>query len=317
VTSGTPREDPEEEGVLELDTLTKFEEGEAPVATGDGAEPVAEGSQPSLEEGGPAGDPGELPELPYPPTEGKEGEAIAERGARRLSSEGVAFIARYEGFRSRLYYDAAGHCTIGYGHLVHRGSCNGGEPAEFRAGIGRDRALELLLERAAQFAAAVNRLGVPLDQNQFDALVSFTFNLGPGWIQDSGLQRALEAGNYAVVPREMNRWVYVGGKKLQGLVKRRRAEGELFFRGRTPDAPSVEAPPWAGRPFTQPPPMSGEDVRQWQSQMEKRGWPIDVDGIYGDRSEDVCRSFQREKGLADDGDVGPETWRAAWAVLVT
>ena len=316
--SRTPDQGSDEEVGLDLDTPTRFEEGESTLADGRTPEPAPDGSEPSLEEGGPAGDPGEIPESTD--TESEAEERIAPGGPRRtrLSASGVAFIARFEGFRSGLYNDAAGHCTIGYGHLVHHGRCNGSERAEFKAGISRERALELLRQRAGQFAGAVNGLGVALNQNQFDALVSFTFNLGPGWIRDSGLQRALASGDYGAVPREMSRWVYAGGQILQGLVKRRRAEGQLFARGKPGGVPGggpsgVDAPPWPGRYFIQPPPMSGEDVRQWQSRMAARGWRLAVDGVYGEGSEKVCRSFQEEKGLRADGTVGADTWRAAWS----
>lgn len=59
------------------------------------------------------------------------------------------------------------------------------------------------------------------------------------------------------------------------------------------------------------------NVRTWQQQMADRGWTIDVDGIYGPQSEDVARAFQSEKGLDDDGLVGPHTWAAAWTEPVT
>src|SRR5918995_4220849 len=96
-----------------------------------------------------------------------------------LSDNGARFIARFEGFRSNLYDDAAGHCTIGYGHLVHRGRCDGSELAELRAGISEERALQLLRADAAAAADAVGRsVSVPLTEHQFDALVSFTFNVG-------------------------------------------------------------------------------------------------------------------------------------------
>ncbi|MBA3421360.1 MAG: peptidoglycan-binding protein [Thermoleophilaceae bacterium] len=307
---------------LDLDTPTRFEEGEATLVEEEVRDLVREAGEPPLEEGGPAGDPGAIPELTGVASEDDERTAAGERRAMRLSKAGVAFIARFEGFRSDLYNDAAGHCTIGYGHLVHHGRCNGSEPAEFKSGIGRERALELLHQRAGQFGAAVNGLGVALNQHQFDALVSFTFNLGPGWLGGSGLQRALAAGDYDAVPRELSRWVFAGGRKLQGLVKRRRAEGELFARGKSVEVsgggePGEEAPPWPGRLLAHPPPLSGEDVRQWQSQMAKRGWRLAVDGAYGARSEEVCRSFQQERGLAVDGKVGSDTWQAAWAAPVT
>lgn len=61
-----------------------------------------------------------------------------------ISDRGLELIGRFEGLRTELYNDVAGHCTIGYGHLVHRGNCDGSESEEFRAGISRQRALELL-----------------------------------------------------------------------------------------------------------------------------------------------------------------------------
>lgn len=82
-------------------------------------------------------------------------------------------------------------------------------------------------------------------------------------------------------------------------------------------APKSSAPPWPGRYFTYPPVMRGEDVRTWQARMRERGWTIAVDGAYGPQSREVCRLFQREKGLAVDGIVGPETWAASWAAPIT
>jgi peptidoglycan hydrolase-like protein with peptidoglycan-binding domain len=63
--------------------------------------------------------------------------------------------------------------------------------------------------------------------------------------------------------------------------------------------------------------MSGNDVHTWQKRMADRGWTIAVDGAYGPQSEDVCRKFQLEKGLAVDGIVGPQTWNAAWTAPIT
>ncbi|MBA9002391.1 GH25 family lysozyme [Thermomonospora cellulosilytica] len=76
--------------------------------------------------------------------------------------------------------------------------------------------------------------------------------------------------------------------------------------------PAVKAPKWPGRYLTQPPVMRGDDVRQWQARMRERGRQIKADGVYGPRSEEVCRAFQEERGLEVDGVVGPETWRLTW-----
>jgi len=147
-----------------------------------------------------------------------------------LSKEGAAFIARFEGFRGQLYNDAAGHATIGYGHLVHHGPIDGSEPAEFRKGISQDRALELLQADAAKAAAEIARsVKVPLDQHQFDALVSFAFNVGNGAFRESTLLRLLNEGRYDAVEAQLARWNKAGGKTLQGLVNRRAAEAKLFL----------------------------------------------------------------------------------------
>ncbi len=73
--------------------------------------------------------------------------------------------------------------------------------------------------------------------------------------------------------------------------------------------------PWPGRYFTYPanPPISGDDVRSWQVQMRKRGWPLSPDGIYGSDSQTACASLQRQEGLATDGIVGPKTWEVTFA----
>lgn len=84
-----------------------------------------------------------------------------------------------------------------------------------------------------------------------------------------------------------------------------------------PDAPVGKAPRFPGRLITQPPVMRGDDVRRWQHQMRERGWAIGVDGAYGPMSEQVCRRFQEEKGLAVDGVVGAKTWAAAWTAPIT
>ncbi|HEX6246349.1 MAG TPA: peptidoglycan DD-metalloendopeptidase family protein [Nocardioidaceae bacterium] len=156
---------------------------------------------------------------------------------RTLSASGARMIGEFEGFRGELYDDPAGHCTIGYGHLVHKGACNGSEPAAFKKGLTQAEARRLLREDARPAGDAVNRLvTVPLSQAQFDALTSFVYNLGAGSLAESQLLRRLNAGEYDAVPTELAKWVNAGGKKLPGLVKRRAAEGGLFATGTYPGA---------------------------------------------------------------------------------
>lgn len=83
------------------------------------------------------------------------------------------------------------------------------------------------------------------------------------------------------------------------------------------DKRTSKAPPWPGVYFRYPPYTRHASVRTWQAQMRKRGWRIDVDGVYGPQSRSVCRAFQQEKGLEVDGVVGPVTWRAAWEMPIT
>lgn len=80
--------------------------------------------------------------------------------------------------------------------------------------------------------------------------------------------------------------------------------------GQEPPTPSV--PPFPGRLLRFPPVTRGEDARTWQKQMKKRGWSITADGAYGSDSREVCRRFQRNQGIDDDGVVGPTTWRLTW-----
>ncbi len=147
-----------------------------------------------------------------------------------LSQDGARFIARFEGVRLNLYNDPANKCTIGIGHLVHDGPCDGSEPEEFKRGLTEEQAWELLTKDVQGCVDCIQQLvKVPLNQNQVDALTSFTYNLGCGNLMESDLLKRLNAGDYAAVPQEMMRWVYAGSNVLPGLVARRRAEGQLFM----------------------------------------------------------------------------------------
>lgn len=137
------------------------------------------------------------------------------------------------GMEDRFGHDFSQHCTVGYGYLVHRGPCNGApSEAPFLNGITRERALELLAQETATAATAVsNAVTVPLNQAQFDALISFTFNVGAAAFRNSGLLRAVNENRFADVPTELNRWTRSGNRVLPGLVRRRAAEGQLFSNG--------------------------------------------------------------------------------------
>jgi len=138
----------------------------------------------------------------------------------RTGRDGVELIRHFEGCRFDAYLCPAGVWTIGYGHT-----------ADVKEGdsIDQEAAEAFLIEDLEKFEQAVTRLvEVPLTQQQFDALVSWTFNLGAGNLAESTLLRKLNNYQYAEVPEQMMRWVRAGGKVLEGLVRRRAAEAALF-----------------------------------------------------------------------------------------
>jgi GH24 family phage-related lysozyme (muramidase) len=154
----------------------------------------------------------------------------------QLSDNGLRFIASFEGFIAHLYNDPAGYCTIGYGHLVHRGVCDGRRSEDvFRPSINLTEGRNLLKEDVRRFEDCVNRLVLrTLNQNRFDALVSFAFNVGCSAFKVSTLLRKLNNGEYHRVCDELMLWVHGGGNVLPGLVRRRKAECELFNRPYNP-----------------------------------------------------------------------------------
>jgi len=157
---------------------------------------------------------------------------LEERGDMKLSEQGRDLIKRYEGLRLKLYNDDAGHCTIGYGHLMHLGKCDGSEPAGFKDGITKAEAEKLLDDDLKDAIDAVNRcVDQRLAQNEFDALVSFAYNVGTSALCGSNLLYELNCGNSGLAADEFDRWTKAGGKTLPGLVKRRGDE-ERTFRGR-------------------------------------------------------------------------------------
>jgi len=138
----------------------------------------------------------------------------------KCSQEGLALIKKFEGCKLKAYKCSAGVWTIGYGHTagVKEGDV-----------ISQPEADKLLEEDIAKFEDYVNdNVIVELNEGQFDALVAWTFNLGVGNLRQSTMLRKLNEGDYQSVPSEMNRWNKAGGKTLDGLIRRRKAEGLLF-----------------------------------------------------------------------------------------
>ena len=146
---------------------------------------------------------------------------------RHLTDEGLALIKRFEGFAPEVYICPGGWPTIGYGHVIRDDECDW-----FADGIDEATAEELLRRDVETAERSVLRLiRVPLADGRFDALGSFAFNLGAGALQRSTLRRKVNREEHGAVPGEFRRWVWAGGRKLKGLVRRREAEAELYARG--------------------------------------------------------------------------------------
>lgn len=144
----------------------------------------------------------------------------------KVSSNGLALIKQFEGFRAQAYICPAGVLTIGYGSTgkhVKRGQV-----------ITEAEATALLIKDAARFERAVHALGLKLTQNQFDALVSLAFNIGTGNFASSTLVKRLKAGDMAGAAAQFAVWNKARVKgvliALPGLTRRRTAEAALFVK---------------------------------------------------------------------------------------
>ena len=147
---------------------------------------------------------------------------------RQISPHGLEKLKQWEGLKTKAYKDAGGVWTIGYGHTAMAGSP---QPYQGQV-ITAAEAENILLKDLVQYEAAIeNNVNVKLNDNQFAALVSFAFNVGIGAFKNSTLLKKLNQGDFNAVPTELMKWTKAGGKKLQGLVNRRRAEGYLWMEG--------------------------------------------------------------------------------------
>lgn len=141
----------------------------------------------------------------------------------KASQAGIDAIKDYEGVRLKAYDDGVGVWTIGVGHTagVKRGDV-----------IDMERVDEFLRADLADAERAVNaRVVAPLTQDQFDALVSFVFNVGAGAFIASTLLKKLNARDYDGAADEFLRWNKAGGRVLAGLTKRRISERMMFLTG--------------------------------------------------------------------------------------
>lgn len=144
----------------------------------------------------------------------------------KTGQKGIELIKEFEGCKLKAYQDSVGVWTIGYGHTknVKKGDA-----------IDQAQADQFLINDLSDAENAVNHLvKVEITQEMFDALSSFTFNLGAGKLQSSTLLKLLNDSKYSEASAQFTRWVFAGGKKLNGLVRRREAEQKLFRSAQYP-----------------------------------------------------------------------------------
>ncbi|MBE7381978.1 MAG: lysozyme [Leptolyngbya sp. SIO1E4] len=170
----------------------------------------------------------EPPQMPPPPPKPPSSTPSPSPSGNtsQISDDGLRIIKGFEGLELRAYQDSVGVWTIGYGHTAAAG------PPDVYAGqtITNAEAETILKRDLGVFERGVrDRVKVPINSDQFSALVSFSFNVGLGALSNSTMLRKLNAGDYQGAANEFPRWVKAGGRTLQGLVRRRNAEQALFL----------------------------------------------------------------------------------------
>ena len=217
---------------------------------------------------------------------------------RRIGQAGLALIKQFEGCRLTAYQCSAGVWTIGYGHTV--GVYKGMK-------ITQKKAEAYLLQDVAKFEKYINNPSyVPftaqLNQNQFDALVSFAFNLGQGNVKKLCTGRTMNQ-----IPSAMQRYCKAAGKTLPGLQRRRKAEAALYNK-------RVES----GTGATTTTVKETEDYNMNTIKKGSKGnavkvWQIIIgttaDGNFGSGTESMTKTWQKNHGLKADGIVGKNSWK--------
>ena len=220
---------------------------------------------------------------------------------RKIGQAGLALIKQYEGCRLAAYRCAAGVWTIGYGHTagVHSGMT-----------ITQAQADAYLRQDIAKFEGYVNNPAyVPiteqLNQNQFDALVSFAFNLGAG-----NLRKLCKGRTAAQIAQAMTQYCKANGKVLAGLKRRRAAEQALFNKPVSAATPAQNTESEDYNMKTIKKGSKGNAVKVWQIIIGAV-----ADGNFGSGTESATKTWQSNHGLTADGIVGKMSWKAGLEAL--
>lgn len=209
--------------------------------------------------------------------------------ALKTGQAGLAIIKQFEGCRLKAYKCPAGVWTIGYGHT---GGVVSGQS------ITQTQADALLAADLEKFEKKVEKYNdkYRFSQKEFDALVSFAFNLGSIDQLTAGGTRSR-----AVIADKMLLYNKAGGNVLEGLTRRRKAERELFLSADSSVATSQQLPILKKG-------SRGNNVKKLQHALNEKGYCLTADGIFGNRTLEAVKAFQKANGLMVDGIVGKKTW---------
>lgn len=159
-----------------------------------------------------------------------------------LSEQGLTSIKQWENLELQMYLDPVGLPTIGYGHLLTRSELSsgkvliGGVNVRWCNGLTEEQVNLLLAQDTEEAQAAIRKYIDPeimqnMNQAQYDALVSFVFNVGSGAFRSSTLLKRIRAGDFDDVPAQLSRWIFAKGERLSGLVNRREHEADIWENG--------------------------------------------------------------------------------------
>lgn len=217
----------------------------------------------------------------------------------RTSRAGIDLIKKFEGCRLEAYKCPAGVWTIGYGHT--QGVTCGMKISSAQAEAYLRADLEKYEKKVEKYESRYR-----WTQNEFDAMVSFAYNLG-------SIDKLTADGTRtkAVIAEKILLYSKAGGKVLAGLTKRRQAERELFLSGKADLAAAAGgAADKAKRPMLRLG-SKGTDVTYLQKRLKEKGYNVGkIDGDFGRKTEKAVKAYQNDKELKGDGIVGAKTWKS-------
>lgn len=153
----------------------------------------------------------------------------------KMSDRGLQLLTQWEGFETHVYKDSAGLPTIGVGHLLTKDELSSGkvmikgQQVKFHNGLTHQQVVDLLSDDIKRYEETVrNTVKADLKQHQFDALVSFCFNVGQRAFSNSTLLKRINESNWNDVPVQFRRWNKAGGRVVKGLINRRENEIKLW-----------------------------------------------------------------------------------------